>query len=182
MTAATPAPGLPAGAASTDEALDLFDRLQPASVAFLRGRWSGRGFWTGHPLDGLLEACHWHGKRVDGTESVHPLVFATRSGRLVNVRPVGALPAMALVRRWPVLKSPALGRVVQACLPVLATRQSIARLRMVESRGVSTATIVYDKLPIHDVLRQVDADTALGLMDLKGMAQPLFFVLQRERG
>jgi hypothetical protein len=85
------------------------------------------------------------------------------------------------VQRLPVLKSPTAGRIVQAWLPLLSTRRSVARLRMTEYRGIATATIVYDKLPINDVLRQVDADTVLGLMDLKGMAQPLFFVLRRER-
>lgn len=170
------------GAASSVEALALFDGLQAAPLSFVQGRWAGRGFRTGHPLDGLLEACHWHGKRIDGTEDVHPLVFRTAGGRLVGVRPLGALPAISLVQRLPLLKAPAVGRVVQAVLPLLETSRSIARLRMVEHRGVSTATIVYDRLPIHDVLRKVDDDTLLGLMDLKGMAQPLFFVLRRERG
>jgi hypothetical protein len=168
------------GAATTDEAVALFDSLRPVPLAFMQGQWTGRGFPTAHPLDGLLEACHWHGKRIDGTEDVHPLVFRTAGARLVSVRPVGALPAIALVHRFPFLKSPAVGRVVQAVLPVLATRRSIARLRLVEHRGVSTATIVYDRLPIHDVLRQVDDNTVLGWMDLKGMARPLFFVLRRE--
>ena len=171
---------LGAGAAGTDEALAMFDGLRPAPLAFMQGAWSGRGFWTGHPLDGLLEACQWHGKRIDGTEDVHPLVFRTTGDRLVSVRPLGALPAIALVQHFPFLKSPAVGRVVRAVLPVLETRRSIARLRMVEHRGVSTATIVYDRLPINDVLRKVDEESVLGLMDLKGMAQPLFFVLRRE--
>jgi len=67
-------------------------------------------------------------------------------------------------------------------LPLLATRRSQARLRMLESRGRSSATIVYDNLPINDALRQLDADSVLGMMDLKGLPQPLFFVLRRERG
>ena len=146
----------------------------------MQGTWSGRGYRTGHPLDGLLEACHWHGKRIDGPEAVHPLLFRTAGGRVIAVRPLGALPAIALVQRLPALKSPAVGRLVQACLPLLQTQQSIARLRMTAHRGVCTATLVYDRLPILDVLRRADDATALGLMDLKGMAQPLFFVLRRE--
>ena len=38
----------------------------------------------------------------------------------------------------------------------------------------------YDNLPINDVFRQIDADTMLGAMDLKGMARPFFFILRRE--
>jgi hypothetical protein len=181
VTRTTSSDPLGQGAPGTAEALALFDRLQPASAAFVQGAWSGRGFPTVHPLDGLLEACHWHGKRIDGPEAVHPLVFRMPGGRLAAVRPIGALTAIALVQRWPALKSPVVGRLVQGCLPLLATPHPIARLRMMEHRGVTTATIVYDRLPIQDVLRQVDPDTLLGLMDLKGMAQPLFFVLRRER-
>lgn len=54
-----------------------------------------------------------------------------------------------------------------------------ATLRTVEYRGVSTATMVYDKHPIFDHFRRVDADTVLGLMDRKGEPAPLAFFLTR---
>lgn len=54
-----------------------------------------------------------------------------------------------------------------------------ATLRMVEYRGVSTATMVYDKHPIFDHFRRVDDDTVLGLMDRKGEDAPLAFTLRR---
>ncbi len=54
-----------------------------------------------------------------------------------------------------------------------------ATLRTVEYRGVSTATMVYDKHPIFDHFRRVDADTMLGLMDRKGEPAPLAFTLTR---
>ena len=38
----------------------------------------------------------------------------------------------------------------------------------------------YDNLPINDVFRKVDDNTVLGIMDLKGMKQPFFFVLRRD--
>ncbi len=53
-----------------------------------------------------------------------------------------------------------------------------ATLRTVEHRGVPTATMVYDRHPVFDHFRRVDADTVLGLMDRKGDA-PLFFWLRR---
>ncbi|MFL6692675.1 MAG: GXWXG domain-containing protein [Ramlibacter sp.] len=164
------------------EALALFDSLPAVPLGAMRGRWRGEGFHTGHPLDGLLEACHWHGKHFDDVDDVQPLVFETLLGGTVAVRPLGVRLGIALVLRFPILKSPPVGRLVQAVLPLLATRRSQARLRMTESRGRSSATIVYDTVPINDVLRQLDADSVLGMMDLKGLQQPLFFVLRRERG
>lgn len=54
-----------------------------------------------------------------------------------------------------------------------------ASLRMVEYRGVVSATMVYDKHPIFDAFRRVDEDTVLGAMDRKGDAAPLMFELRR---
>jgi hypothetical protein len=42
--------------------------------------------------------------------------------------------------------------------------------------------MIYDDLPIHDVFRQVDADTVLGAMDMRGLAQPYVFLLRRDTG
>jgi hypothetical protein len=54
-----------------------------------------------------------------------------------------------------------------------------ASLRMVEFRGVVTATMCYDKHPIFDHFRRVDEDTVLGVMDRKGEDRPLVFTLRR---
>lgn len=54
-----------------------------------------------------------------------------------------------------------------------------AQLRMVEYRGVVTATMVYDRHPILDHFRRVTADTVLGAMDRKGEDAPLLFALTR---
>lgn len=168
------------GIATTEEALAIFDALDAVSIEFMFGRWAGEGFPSGHPLDGALEAYHWHGKRLDSPEDVYPLLFCTIGGRTINVDPRWLAPAIPLVARLPLLKSRAAGRLVQACLPLLATRRSHARLRMSSYRGRFTATMIYDSVPIVDVFRQVDCDTVMGVMDLKGMPQPLFFVLRRE--
>jgi hypothetical protein len=162
------------------QALALFDALPAVPLAAALGAWRGEGLHTGHPLDGLLEACHWHGKRIDDPEHVQPLVFDTLAGGTVCVEPVGARIGVAAVMRFPFLKSRPVGRVVQALLPLFATHQPQARLRMLQTRGVSSATIVYDTLPIHDALRQQPDGSLLGLMDLEGLEQPFFFVLRRE--
>ncbi len=54
-----------------------------------------------------------------------------------------------------------------------------ASLRMVEYRGVVTATMIYDKHPIFDSFRRVDDDTVMGAMDRKGEDAPLMFLLRR---
>ena len=43
-----------------------------------------------------------------------------------------------------------------------------------------TAAMVYDALPIIDVFRRICADTVLGLMDMRGLRDPFFFLLQRD--
>ena len=56
-----------------------------------------------------------------------------------------------------------------------------ASLRVVRYRGVSTATMIYDKHPIFDHFRKIDDDRVLGVMDRKGDRAPLFFHLRRLR-
>jgi len=126
-----------AGPVSCEDALAIYDALEPIDTDFMLGAWKGEGFATGHPLDGVLERCHWHGKRFDSAEHVHPLVFRKASGKLTTVKPMNY-------------------------------------------RGKTSATMSYDNLPINDVFRKVDDNTVLGIMDLKGMKQPFFFVLRRD--
>ena len=40
--------------------------------------------------------------------------------------------------------------------------------------------MIYDSLPINDILRKVDDDTVLGLMDSRFSAQPFFLILRRK--
>ena len=53
-------------------------------------------------------------------------------------------------------------------------------LREVTHRGVVTAAMVYDSLPIIDVFRRVDDDVRLGAMDMRGLPFPYLFVLRRD--
>ncbi len=165
---------------STTEALEIFDSLDTVDVNFMLGSWKGRGFPTAHPLDGVLEAYHWHGKRFDDIESVHPLIFKTLQGDPVSVNPLWMMPVVGSLDRLPIPKSKAVGDFFQMCMGLFATRRSCARLRLTRYRGKESATMLYDCLPIHDIFRKVDENTVLGIMDLKGAKQPFFFALQRE--
>lgn len=165
-------------ACSPEQALAFFDGLPPVRAEALTGRWRGRELATGHPWDGLLAASGWYGKQFDGLDAVHPLVFRDGSGQLFPVDP----------RRVPLGLT---GRVNEAVLrrartllglakPVLRSTRYGARLRNLEHRGVVTAAMIYDDLPIIDVFRQVAADTMLGLMDYREEPAPYFFVLSRD--
>lgn len=165
-------------ACGRDAALALFDSLPPVPATELTGRWHGRELATGHPLDGLLAASGWYGKQFDGLDSVHPLLFRDPAGEIFAVDPkkvplgIADKVPHALVER---------GRGLLGVLkPALRTRRYRARLRGVEHRGVVTAAMVYDHLPIIDVFRRVDDDTVLGLMDFRDMPEPYFFVLARD--
>lgn len=166
--------------ASPAEAWEIFDSLDTVDLDFMIGSWKGSGFPTGHPLDGVLETYRWHGKRFESPDRVHPLVFDTQNGGTLSVNPVWMLPTIGWLDRLPIPKAEAAGQVFQLGLPLLATRDSSARLRLTEYRGKESATMIYDSLPINDIFRKVDENTVLGVMDLKGMEQPFFFVLRRE--
>jgi hypothetical protein len=159
--------------------LAFFDRLPAMDVGELTGRWRGSGLSTGSPLDGLLEAYGWYGKEFLDPETVHPLLVADRSGRPRPVDP--ALIPLSLVRNHAGFVHHRLVRTAfRGVRPLVFTRRPTARLRAVEHRGVLTAAMVYDALPIIDVFRRVSADTVLGLMDMRGLTDPFFFVLRRD--
>lgn len=164
-------------ACALDDALAFFDSLPPVRAEELTGQWRGRELATGHPLDGLLESSGWYGKRFDSVDEVHPLLFRGRGGRLVSDGPrrvpfglLDKIPA-GMVER---------GELVMAlALPALVTKKPRARLRNVEHRGVVTAGMSYDHLPIIDLFRRIGDTTLLGCMDLRD-SPPYFFVLARD--
>lgn len=165
--------------ASPEEALARFDCLDAVPAGDMLGRWRGSGLSTGSPLDGLLEAYGWYGKEFLDAETVHPLLFGTAAGP----RPVDpAFVPMTVLRDRPGLAHSRAARAAfRLARPLVTTSKPRARLRTVEHRGVHTAAMVYDALPIIDVFRRVSDDVRLGLMDLRGLEGPFFFVLRRER-
>lgn len=167
------------GQSTTEEALALYDSLSPVPKSFMHGNWKGAGFHTNHPMDGLLETFGWHGKTFIDDNSVHPLVCRDASGSLFNVDPQRIPMSLATGASLP--RSNLMSRLFLGLKVVLQTKQPRARLRMMEYRGKVSATMVYDHLPIHDVFRKVDDDTVLGIMDLRGLENPFFFILRRER-
>ncbi len=162
-----------------DQAWELFDTLPTVRVEEITtGRWRGSELNTGHPWDGSLTEAGWYGKQFDTAENVHPLLVAGRDGRIFPLEPrraplglIGVLPLSVV-------------RFTRRLLPLLRaavrTRAPRARLRAVDFRGKVSAAMVYDHLPMIDVFRLVDDETLLGVMDLRGMSEPYFFILRRD--
>lgn len=164
--------------ASRADATAFFDACPPVSTDEMIGCWKGGGLPTGHPMDGMLEATGWHGKRFDSADNVHPLVFGD-SPDLFSVDPA-LLPMGSAMRFRSQLDNTRVQAIGRRALRLAETTTPAARLRMMEYRGVVTATMSYDALPINDHFRRVDDDTVIGAMDLRGSRHPFFFTLRRE--
>jgi Domain of unknown function (DUF4334)/GXWXG protein len=164
-------------ATTTATALAQFDALEPVDLDFMLGRWQGSGCPTDHPMDGLLEASNWYGKEFIDAETVHPLLFLDGQNRIIKVAPNPT--AMEWVLKIPGLKHPALKPLLLLTNSLLKTETSQARLRMMNYRGKTSATMIYDYLPINDAFRKIDDNTVFGLMDFKSSPQPFFFILKR---
>jgi len=162
-----------------DAALAFYDTLGPAGVEEVIGSWRGEGLPTGHPFDGLLERLGWYGKRFDGLDSAHPLVFGAGAGRTMLLNPA-FVPIAVLIRHPWLLRARFVARLFRVLRPLLSTQNPKARLRLTAYRGLVTVTMCYDALPINDVFRKVDDDTLVGAMDLPGLQMPFMFVLRRE--
>jgi hypothetical protein len=169
---------LQAGKTTTQEALQLYDSLEPVNCDFMWGRWQGAGLHTDHPMDGLLELSNWYGKEFLDPENVHPLLFSGNKGEIFKVAPHPTL--MNWVLKLPIPRNTAFTPLLMFTNSLLKTEKSQARLRMMEYRGVISATMIYDYLPINDSFKKVDDNTVFGIMDFKNSCQPFFFILKRE--
>lgn len=159
-----------AGKVSSEEATAIFDALEPIPVEFMIGLWKGSEFPTGHPVDGKLAATGWYGKRFKDAETGDPLLFYAADGKNF----FAADPKRVTSGEYGNGK-------LSDHQAELETDKPTSRLRMVELHGKSTASMIYDELPIIDHFRKVDGDTVLGAMDLRGTPQTYFFVLRRVR-
>jgi Domain of unknown function (DUF4334)/GXWXG protein len=172
---------LPNAPTTTADALELFDSFPAVEPGFMIGTWHGAELPTSHPLDGMLAASGWWGKHFRDSESVDPLLFPTGDGTaLWALNPVLAFAGLGVATKIPALKGRSFEGAITALKPALKARGPKARLRTTRFRGVDTATMIYDQLPINDVFRQIDDDAVLGAMDLRGIKAPYFFVLHRD--
>lgn len=171
--------GLQREGCTSRQAWELFDSLPGVRVdEITTGRWRGEELATQHPFDGVLTASGWYGKHFEDAETVHPLLFADEAGNIFPVDP-RRVP-LSLAGKIPLSGVRLARKMLRVLGPAVRTRKPKARLRALEFRGTTSAAMIYDDLPIVDIFRKVDADTLLGVMDLRGMKHPYFFVLRRD--
>jgi len=159
------------------EAFELYDSLESIDTEEMWGLWKGEELSTGHPFEGLLTASKWYGKKFVSKEEVYPLLFERKDGSLYAGNP-GLIPMTLPFDKIP---SRLVSRVIPLIRPVFKTKNSGARLRMVDFRGKASASMVYDQKGIIDIFRKVDDNTLMGIMDIKEMAtdKSYFFILRR---
>lgn len=159
----------------SEEALGIFDQLDVVPVDFMIGRWKGFEIKSKHRMDGLLEATGWYGKLFRSPEEVHPLLFYT-----LNKKALYAVNPRIVPMHISFPKSNVAGILMKLAKPILQTKKSAARLRMIEYRGRVTATMCYDSKAILDHFAKIDDKRVMGVMDLKGIPEPYIFILERD--
>lgn len=149
---------------------DAFDALAPAGVGMLTGFWKADPGYAETPGGRLLIESGWWGARFVDQETVHPLLFRTGDG--------DGLFAADLLRVLALLGDGA--QDLSARREQVETSAPIGRVRMIEYRGVVTATLVYDQVPVLDYLRVVDNDTMVAAVEGRGMVErPAYALLRR---
>ncbi|MGP3698033.1 DUF4334 domain-containing protein [Rhodobacter sp. NSM] len=172
-------PGI-AGRAISETSAEVegwFESLPPVAIPDLIGLWRGEELPSGHPFDGVLDRYQWFGKEFASADAVHPLLFRDARGQLFAVEP-RFLP-FHLALRLGVARSGLAAAAFSRVKRLLATRRPAAHLRMMEWRGTPSATMIYNRLPIHDHFRRLDEDTVVGAMNDPGFKRPFFFLLRR---
>ncbi|MEO1042678.1 MAG: DUF4334 domain-containing protein [Pseudomonadota bacterium] len=164
-------------AKTTEEALAFYDALPAVSIEEMIGPWKGAELPTGHALDGVLGVARWHGKVFRSADEVDPLVHKGLFGKFA-ANP--ALMPLGLAVHARFLRNGLTTLLFILSQPVIGTRKPRARLRMIEFRGVVSATMIYDAKPINDHFRKFSDDEVIGLMDVRDIDQPYFFALKRD--
>src|SRR5690348_13627853 len=85
------------GGTTIEAALAFYDAQEPVGLEEMIGSWRGEDLPTGNPFDGLLERFGWYGKRFDGPDHAHPLVFSASAGRTMSLNPA-FVPVAVLIR------------------------------------------------------------------------------------
>ncbi len=147
---------------SRAELLSFYDHLPPVTPDGLIGVWHGGDWRSGSRLDGLLSQTGWWGKVFRSPDNVDALVFKRSCQPLAIANRLMIwpfrLPENRLLLRHP------LGR---------------ARVREIRFRGVVSAAMCYNHMPIIDHFRRVDGGTVMGVMDFSGRRDlELFFWLE----
>lgn len=166
-------------ATSTGEALRFFDSLQAVPLEMMAGLWKGAELKTNHTFNGKLKNLGWFGKAFITADRVHPLVFKSHNEKLFSLNT--KLISPGLMKIISIRNVEFLKPFIRKSNILLKTNRPSARLRMTHFRGVATTTMIYDFLPINDIFKKIDQDTVMGLMDMRDMEEPFFFILKKQK-
>jgi hypothetical protein len=159
-------------------AFEQFRHLPPVEPHELVGLWKGRGIATGHPLDGVLENLGWFGKRFTADLKADALLFRSGEQRLTAVDP-SLMPLPLALRFHRLGRTRAARNLFSYLQRRLSAKGPVATLRLLSFEGVLSAAMVYDRKPITDHFRRIDADKLMGMMIIEGDARRYFFELER---
>lgn len=142
-----------------EQAFELFDSLEPVTMEELVkvGTWRGAEIITGHPMDGLLTAASWYGKKFEADGGIHPLLFKGANGKIYS-GDVAKFPLKAFIS----FPRPLIKILFFFFSPLIHTKKACTQYWNVEYRGKRTAAMVYDKLPIVEIFVRIDSNTLLG--------------------
>ncbi|MDR0307244.1 MAG: DUF4334 domain-containing protein [Chitinispirillales bacterium] len=158
------------------EAFELFDTLKPVTLNELVevGVWLGGEIITGHPMDGLLTAVRWYGKKFQQDGGIHPLLYKGINGKVYSVN-ASEIPFKTIMTfpRW-IIKI-----LFFFFAPLIRTKNPCTQYWNVEYRGKITGAMVWDELPIVEIFARIDSNTLLGVTVIKGISDPYFFTLTK---
>lgn len=158
------------GSPTQQDMARAFDSLSPVGVDMLTGTWKVDPGYAETPEGEAFIDSGWWGARFIDSETVDPLLFRSGDG--------DKLFAADLVSLLAVIGTGA--RDVSARRGEVETATPIARVRMVEYRGVLSAALIYDAAPVIDYLRAVDDDTIVAAVERRGSVdQPAYALLRR---
>lgn len=160
------------------EALEYFATLEPVTPPELIGLWQGSTIATGHPLDGVLEALGWYGKRFHADKRADALIFSTGSRRLVPLDPA-RMPIGLALRFSSLAKRQWFHNLFSYAIKAMWARGTVASVKISSFQGIESAAMHYDAQPITDHFRRVDENRLMGVMEITG--DPRYFVFLLER-
>jgi hypothetical protein len=160
----------PDGSVTQADLAVVFDNLNPVTIDMLIGTWKVDPSYGETPGGKMLIESGWWGARFVDAETVDPLLYPEPDGNGVFAADLRSVLAVLSTGERDI---PAMRREVETSAP-------IGRLRMVEYRGVPTATLVYDQVPVLDYLRAIDSDTIVAAVEHRDRVnQPDYALLRR---
>jgi hypothetical protein len=135
------------------EVEEVFNQLPAVSPEAMIGKWTGGSFNTGHPTHKQLEDYKWAGKDFHSINEVDPIMLWDDQGNRTRYTEFGTARV----------------RTEIDCQTFCVKRSSMLQIREVKFRGVVTAAMIYDKIPIIDYFHHVSEGVVMGAMDNKDL-------------